>query len=139
MKRQGVWIIVLLLGVLLIVWIAYAQQNRRQNMTMPRYETSTEVTAKGVIESVDSQTGRIGWNGTHLVVKFDTATLTVHVGPSPYVEQQGFSFAQGDKIEVIGSKINFERQRYYCGERDQKGRQGVVLAQQARNPGMVKR
>lgn len=75
MKRQGVWIIVLLLGVLLIVWIAYAQQNRRQNMTMPRYETSTEVTAKGVIESVDSQTGRIGWNGTHLVVKFDTATL----------------------------------------------------------------
>ena len=54
---------------------------------MPRYDTSTEVTVKGVIESVDNQIGRMGWNGTHLVVKFDAETLPVHVGPSAYVEK----------------------------------------------------
>ena len=98
----------LLLAVLLIAWMAYAQRNRRQHRMAPRYDTATEVTAKGVVESVDSQTGRMGWNGTHLVVKFEGETLTVHVGPSAYVEQKGFSFAQGDRIEVTGSKIKFE-------------------------------
>lgn len=108
MKRQSLWIVMLLMGVLLIAWIAYAQRNRGKQRMMPRYETSSEVTAKGVIEKVDSQTGRMGWNGVHLVVKFDAETLTVHVGPSAYVEQKGFSFAEGDRIEVTGSKIKFE-------------------------------
>ena len=107
MKKQAASVVVLLLGVLLGVWIVYAQRNRGQNR-MPRYDTSTEITVKGVIENVDSHIGRMGWNGTHLVVKVEADTLTVHVGPSAYIEQKGFSFAQGDQIEVIGSKIKFE-------------------------------
>ena len=126
MKRQGIWIGVLLMGAS-IVWIAYAQQNRRQNRTMPRYDTSTEITAKGVVESVDSHTGRMGWNGTHLVVKFDAETLPVHVGPSAYVEQKGFSFAQGDQIEVTGSKIKFEGNDVIVAREIKKGDMVLTL------------
>ena len=39
---------------------------------------------------------------------FGTETPTVHVGPSNYLTQQGFSFAAGDQIEVMGSKRKFE-------------------------------
>lgn len=127
MKRQGLWIVVLLVGFLLIVWIAYAQQNQQQNRTMPRYDTSTEVTAKGVVESVDSPTGRMGWNGTHLVVKFDAETLPVHVGPSAYVEQKGFSFVQGDQIEITGSKIKFEGNDVIVAREIRKGDKVLTL------------
>jgi len=75
---------------------------------MPRYNTATEVILRGTITKIETQMGRMGWNGTHLVVAFDAETLTVYVGPSKYLEQQGFSFAAGEQIEVTGSRIRFE-------------------------------
>lgn len=75
---------------------------------MPRYDTATEVRLRGTITKVETHTGKMGWNGTHLVVGFDAETLTVHVGPSKYLEQQGFSFTAGEQIEVTGSRIKFD-------------------------------
>ena len=69
------------------------------------YDPKTEVTVKGTIEDVQQQTGKRGWSGTHLVLKTDAATLDVHVGPSSYIAQQKFTFAKGDVIEVVGSKV----------------------------------
>ena len=43
--------------------------------------------------------------GTHLLLKTDSGTLEVHVGPSGYITEKQFSFAKGDAIEVIGSKV----------------------------------
>ena len=69
------------------------------------YNPSTETTVKGTVEQVKQVTGRHGWNGTHLTLKTGAGTMDVHVGPSSYVSQQGFSFAAGDKVEVVGSKV----------------------------------
>lgn len=69
----------------------------------------------------------MGWNGTHLVVKFDAETLPVHVGPSAYVEQKGFSFAQGDQIEVTGSKIKFEGNDVIVAREIKKGDMVLTL------------
>jgi hypothetical protein len=87
---------------------ADAQRRRGRGNGVPRYDTSTDVTMKGTVEKVESQMATTGWNGTHLVVRFEAETLTVHVGPSSYLAQKGFSFAAGDQIEVTGSKIKFE-------------------------------
>jgi hypothetical protein len=110
MKREKVWRVLLFVTLTssLAVGIAYAQKRKGQMHGMPRYDTATEVTLPGTISKVETHTGRMGWNGTHLVVSFDTETLTVHVGPSSYLEQQGFSFATGEQIEVTGSRIKFE-------------------------------
>jgi hypothetical protein len=41
----------------------------------------------------------------HLIVKTDTGYLEVHAGPSSYISQKEFSFAKGEAIEVVGSKV----------------------------------
>lgn len=69
------------------------------------YDPKSEVTVKGSVEEVRQQTGKNGWNGTHLTLNSDAGTFDVHVGPSSYIAQKQFSFAKGDKIEVVGSKV----------------------------------
>ena len=110
MKNKKDWrVILLVLATLaLIAGTSYGQRRRGQTNAMPQYDPATEVTLTGTITNVETQTGRMGWNGTHLVVSFGAETLTVHVGPSNYVMQQGFSFAVGDQIDVTGSRIKFE-------------------------------
>jgi hypothetical protein len=94
------------LGVLTLVFLTVAvvlAQVPRKGMR--NYDPSTEVTVKGTVEDVQQQQGRHGWNGTHLVLKTDTENLEVHVGPSSYLTEKQFSFAKGDQIEVVGSKV----------------------------------
>jgi DNA/RNA endonuclease YhcR with UshA esterase domain len=80
-------------------------QGRGYGTGTSTYDPKTEVAVKGTIEDVQQQTGRRGWSGTHLVLKTDAATFDVHVGPSAYIAQQKFTFAKGDVIEVVGSKV----------------------------------
>ena len=94
---------------------------------MPRYDTATEVTLRGTITKVESHMGRMGWNGTHLVVSFEGETLSVHVGPSTYVDQQGFSFAAGEQIEVTGSRIKFEGTDVLVAREIKKGEKVLTL------------
>jgi DNA/RNA endonuclease YhcR with UshA esterase domain len=110
MKSKKGWRVILLAvaALPLIAGSTYTQNRRGQGQGMPKYDTATEVTLKGTVTKVEGHVGRMGWNGTHLVVSFGAETLTVHVGPSDYLTQQGFSFAAGDQIEVTGSRINFE-------------------------------
>lgn len=84
-----------------IATIAVAQAGYGGRM----YDPKTEVTVKGTIQDVQQQTGKQGWSGTHLTLNTDGSVLDVHVGPSSYVAQKQFSFAKGDKIEVVGSKV----------------------------------
>ncbi|HEY5176766.1 MAG TPA: hypothetical protein VII95_14490 [Terriglobales bacterium] len=98
-------IIVAVTVVLAFAATAALAQGRGPGMGMPNYDPKTEVTVKGTIEDIQQQQGRHGWMGTHLVMKTDSGTLDVHVGPSGYITENHFSFAKGDAIEVIGSKV----------------------------------
>ncbi len=74
---------------------------------MRNYDPKTEVTVKGMVEDVQQQVaGKKGQMGTHLVLKTDSGTLPIHVGPSAYIASKQFSFAKGDEIEVLGSKVS---------------------------------
>jgi DNA polymerase III alpha subunit len=70
-----------------------------------KYDPKSEVTVKGTVQDVQQQTGKNGWSGTHLTLNTDAGTFDVHVGPTSYIAQKQFSFAKGDKIEVVGSKV----------------------------------
>ncbi len=91
---------------------------------MRNYDPSTETTVKGTVHEVLQQTGRNGHNGTHLVLKTDAGSLTVHVGPSSYIANQGFSFAKGDALEITGSKAKM-------------GGQDLILAREIKKDGKV--
>jgi hypothetical protein len=129
MKREKVWRVILFVTVTLslAMSIAYAQKRKGQMQGMPRYDTTTEVTWRGTVTKVETHTGRRGWNGTHLVVAFDAETLPVHVGPSKYLEQQGFSFTAGEQIEVTGSRIKFEGSDVLIAREIKKGEKVLML------------
>lgn len=109
------------------VGIGYAQKRKGQMHGMPRYDTATEVTLRGTITKVETHKGRMGWDGTHLVVSFDAETLAVHVGPSNYLSQQEFSFLSGDQIEVTGSKIKLEGTDVLIAREIKKGEKVLTL------------
>lgn len=72
---------------------------------MRNYDPKTEVTVKGTVEDVQQQAaGKNGQMGTHLILKTDSGTLPIHVGPSAYIANKQFSFVKGDEIEVLGSR-----------------------------------
>ena len=74
--------------------------------SMRHYDPKTEITVKGTISEVQQPAGmRGGWTGTHLILKTDAGDVVVHAGPSSYISQKQFSFAKGDVIEVVGSKV----------------------------------
>ena len=76
----------------------------KKGMRMPRYDASTEVTISGTVQDVlHPQMGRM--DGTHLVLKTETETIEVHLGPSNFVSDKGFTFAKGDSVQVLGSKV----------------------------------
>ena len=76
-----------------------------QGPGMRHYDPKTEVKVSGTIEDVQQTTGKHGWSGTHLTLKTDSGNLDVHVGPSSFISQKGFSFARGDKLDVTGSRV----------------------------------
>src|SRR5579862_3893493 len=83
--------------------LALAQQpsgGMKRGMRMPNYDVSSETTVKGTVQDVlYKQMGRM--NGTHLLVKTETETIEVYVGPSNFVTSQGFTFAKDDSVQVL--------------------------------------
>lgn len=97
--RRGMWMAVSALVVLATTAML------AQGPGMRHYDPKTEVKASGTVEDVQQTTGKRGWSGTHLTLKTDSGNLDVHVGPSNFLAQKGFSFAKGDKVEVTGSRV----------------------------------
>jgi hypothetical protein len=52
--------------------------------------------------------GRGGGYGVHLTLKTADGQVPVHVGPNWFVEQQGLTIAQGDELDVTGSRVVFQ-------------------------------
>ncbi len=98
----------LIATMLVFVWCMAALAQGGPGKGMPNYDPKTEVSVKGTVEEVQQHAGRHGWAGTHLMVKTDSETLEVHVGPSGYIAQKQFSFAKGDAVEVLGSKVTID-------------------------------
>jgi len=93
----------LMLITLAIGFIPLVAQDPGHGMGMGPYELKTEVTVTGTIQAVQEHPGRGKDMGTRLLLKTKDSTLDVHVGPSRYIEKQGFAFAEGDTVEVVGS------------------------------------
>lgn len=72
------------------------------------YDPKTEETISGETVNVDRITPNKGMaGGVHINVKTDKETLSVHLGPSFYIENQDVKLEAKDKIEVKGSKTTF--------------------------------
>jgi hypothetical protein len=72
------------------------------------YDPKTMETISGEVTTVDRITpGKGMTGGIHMNVKTDKETVSVHLGPSWYIENQDVKIAPKDKVEVKGAKITF--------------------------------
>jgi hypothetical protein len=96
------------------------------------YDPSTVVTVKGTVQEVQQETApaghqQMGGMGVHLVLKTDKETETILVGPQGFLTQKNFSFSNGDKIEVTGSKVKYGDTEAIIAREIKKGDQTLTL------------
>lgn len=106
---------------LLVALPALAQAPGRQGPAR-HYDPATEVRESGTVESVREVAGNRGWTGMHILLKTDKEDLDVPLGPTAFIADSGFTFAKGDHIEVLGSRVKV-------------GATDVLLAREVQNDG----
>lgn len=75
---------------------------------MPAYDATAEIAVTGTVDAIDQpECARVGF-GLHLVIAGDDGTTyEAHLGPAAFAEEQGFVFAEGDRVEVIGVETDW--------------------------------
>ena len=92
------------------------------------YNPQTVETITGEVVSVDHITPMKGMHhGVHVVVKSDKETISVHLGPGWYIENQDVKIAPKDKIEVKGSRIAFDGKPAVIAAEVKKGNEVLML------------
>ena len=92
------------------------------------YNPQTVETISGEVVKVEKITPMKGMsNGIHILVKTDTGEISVHLGPSWYMDKQDTKIAVGDKVEVKGSKVEYSGKPAVIAAEVQKGDEVLKL------------
>jgi hypothetical protein len=93
------------------------------------WDANSVTTIAGEVTAVEKYTpGRGGSSyGLRLTVKTDKETLPVILGPGWYIEQQHFTIAPKDTVEVKGSRLTIQGQTTIIAAEVNKGGQTLKL------------
>ena len=70
------------------------------------YNVKSVVTVQGTVKRVEKIVPMKGMGyGIHMILKTQSETIPVHLGPTWYVEKQRVQFESGDVVEVTGSRV----------------------------------
>ena len=73
------------------------------------YDPKTVETISGEVISIDKIIPMKAMHyGVHMTVKTDKETISVHLGPGWFIENQDIKIEPKDKVEVTGSRITFD-------------------------------
>jgi len=119
MQKIHILILATVIGLVLVAGDSYAQKGPG---TMWRgsggwgqgspynkmYDPKAVETISGEVTNVDRITPAKGMSGgLHMSVKTDKETISVHLGPSWYLENQDVKIETKDKVEVKGARTTF--------------------------------
>jgi hypothetical protein len=92
------------------------------------YDPKTVETISGEVERVDTITPMKGMSGgVHLLVKTDKESISVHLGPAWYLENQDVKIEPKDKVEITGSRITFDKKPAIIAKEVKKGEEVLNL------------
>jgi len=92
------------------------------------YNPETVETVSGEVVSIEKITpGKGMYYGIHLTVKTDKETISIHLGPGWFIENQSITIEPEDKIEVKGSRVSFEGKPAIVAAEVNKGEEILVL------------
>lgn len=99
------------------------------------YESKNVETISGEVQRVDRITPGKGMSyGTHMNVKTDKETISVHLGPGWFLENQDVKIEPKDKVEVRGSRITFGGKPAIIASEVKKGGQVLKLRDESGFP-----
>ncbi len=91
------------------------------------FNPNTVETIKGVVTGIEKFYPMRGMSyGVGLIVKTEKETISVHLGPAWFVENQDVKIGTGDKVEVKGSRIIF------------KGKPAIIAMEVKKEDGILK-
>ena len=91
------------------------------------YNPATETTVTGTIDSVNDVSAQGRGGGLHLVMAAPAGPIEVHVGPASFVTSKNVTFAKGDVLTVLGSKVTMAGQDVVIAREIRKGDQVLTL------------
>jgi len=92
------------------------------------YDPKTVETISGEVLSVTRVTPMKGMSkGVHLLVKTDKENISVHLGPTWFIDSQDVKIERKDRVEVKGSRITFEGKPAIIAAELTKGNQTLKL------------
>ena len=92
------------------------------------YKPDTTETISGEVVSVEKTAPRKGmFYGVHLKVKTGEKSVSVHLGPGWYIENQGIIIEPEDKVEITGSKVTFDGEQVIIASEVKKGDEVLKL------------
>lgn len=99
------------------------------------YDPKTIETQVGEVVSVEKFIPSRGMSqGVHMALKTGTETISVHLGPAWYIDNQEVKIAAGDKIEIKGSRITFEGKPALIAAEIRKGDDVLILRDESGIP-----
>ena len=92
------------------------------------YDPKTVETVSGEVVDLAFLTPAKGMGrGVHLLLKTDKETISVHLGPAWFIENQDLKIEKGDRIEVRGSRITFQQKPAIIAAEVKKGDETLLL------------
>lgn len=91
------------------------------------YNPKTVETIRGQVVNVNTFTPWNGMSGVQVLVKTENQTIPVQLGPSWYIDQQGFQIQAGEEIQVTGSSVNFSGSPAIMATEVRHGKQVLTL------------
>lgn len=99
------------------------------------YDPKTVENLSGEVISVDKIKPMKGMSyGVHMTVKTDKETISVHMGPAWFIENQDIKIAPKNKIEVKGSRITFNGKPAIIAAEVKKGGETLKLRDESGLP-----
>lgn len=98
----------------------------------PKYDSTTETKLKGTVEElkVPASAKEI----THLLVRNGTTTVDLYLCPKSFIDDMGVSFAKGDEVQFVGSKVKEGEEELILAKEVEKGTDTLILRDDKGNP-----
>jgi hypothetical protein len=102
----------------------------------PKYDVANEATIKGVVEEVKEVKCPVSDTlDGHITVKMDDGkTFLVHLASPKFLKEYGISFAQGDRVEVLGAKAKVGEQEDILARKIERGNQNFLFREKDGKP-----
>ena len=111
---------------LIVVIAAVAGLLSASNVVAQRnYDPKTIETVQGKVLSVEKMQQR--GHGVHLMLQTDRETISVHLGPSWYIDKQTPKIEANDTITVTGSRVTIDGKQAILAAQVKKGNEVLKL------------